>query len=501
MPATVAIGPQEGPQTDFLSTSADIAVYGGAAGGGKSYALLMEPLRHVKNPGFGGVIFRRTSPQITNEGGLWDTSMSLYPHAGAVPSIGSLDWRFPSGANIGFRHLQHAKSVLDWQGSQVPYIGFDELTHFTEHQFFYMLSRNRSACGVKPYVRAGTNPDADSWVRRWLAPWLDREHELKARSGEIRWMIRVNGAIKWFRTKDDVPEEQREDAKSVTFVKSTVYDNQILLKANPEYLANLKALPPVDRARLLDGDWDIVAEGNCFQRVNFRYWVPAQAHGFIRLILDDGRSQVVRLDQCRLVQTGDLAASEKKSADYTVFAVWAITPTSELILLDLIRGQWSQPTAILQARNLFTQWRPSYCLFETNGLGLPIVQNMRRGTVDDDGTRQPGLPVRAISQNVDKVTRSGTAQVRIEAHTVFFPAEAEWLIPFERECLVFPSSSDEAHDDQVDNLSLAAEDVFWQGGAPIPEEEILAIEAAEKEAAKEQHMDRDAAHWWQDHDD
>ncbi len=231
-----------------------MAIYGGAAGGGKSWALLAEPLRHVRVPGFGAVIFRRTCPQITNEGGRWDEAMGLYPRTGAVASLGSLDWRWPSGANVGFRHLQHADSVYDWQGSQIGLIEFDELTHFTEHQFFYMFSRNRSTCGVRPYLRASTNPDAASWVKRFLAPWVDREYPRPARSGELRWFVRDGGKIAWV-------DRLTPDAKSVTFIAASVHDNKILLAKDPGYLANLKALPPVERARLLDGDWVMRREG------------------------------------------------------------------------------------------------------------------------------------------------------------------------------------------------------------------------------------------------
>jgi hypothetical protein len=88
--AGVRIGPQSGPQTQFLSTSADIAIYGGAAGGGKTFAELLEPLRHVGNQDFGAVIFRRTTPQITNDGALWDESLRLYPLLGAKPNQGDL---------------------------------------------------------------------------------------------------------------------------------------------------------------------------------------------------------------------------------------------------------------------------------------------------------------------------------------------------------------------------------------------------------------------------
>ena len=128
---SASIGPQPGPQQLFLSSPADIAIYGGAAGGGKTFAELLEPLRHVGNKDFGAVIFRRTTPQITNEGALWDDSLKLYPLLGAKPNQGDLYWTFPSGATVSFKHLEHDKTVLNWQGSQIPLIAFDELCHFT----------------------------------------------------------------------------------------------------------------------------------------------------------------------------------------------------------------------------------------------------------------------------------------------------------------------------------------------------------------------------------
>jgi len=172
-PKRLDLKPLPGPQKDFFETTADIAIYGGAAGGGKTWALEVEPLRHVQLvQGFGGVIFRRTSNQIRNEGGMWDESFSIYPSCGATPFETTLEWIFPPFENrIRFAHMEHEKNRFDWQGAQIPYIGWDELTHFTEEMFFYMLSRNRSTCGVKPYIRATTNPDADSWVAEFIEWW------------------------------------------------------------------------------------------------------------------------------------------------------------------------------------------------------------------------------------------------------------------------------------------------------------------------------------------
>ena len=121
------------------------------------------------------MFFRRTTPQITNPGALWDESLNFYPRLGGTPHLGAREWRWPRAGKIKFSHLQFETTVYDWQGAQITLICFDELTHFTAHQFFYMVSRNRSTCGVRPYIRATCNPDADSWVADFLAWWIDPE--------------------------------------------------------------------------------------------------------------------------------------------------------------------------------------------------------------------------------------------------------------------------------------------------------------------------------------
>lgn len=182
---------QKGYQENALKSDADIVIGGGAAGCGKTFCLLMESSRHLENPGFGVVFFRRTTPMIRNQGGLWDASLNFYRVInGAVPKESSLEWKFPSGAKASFRHIEYEKNIYDWQGAEIPLIIFDELTHFSKSMFFYMLSRNRSTCGVKPYVRATCNPDADSWVADFISWWIDDDgYPDPAKQGKIRYFM------------------------------------------------------------------------------------------------------------------------------------------------------------------------------------------------------------------------------------------------------------------------------------------------------------------------
>lgn len=277
----IVLAPQKGPQEMFLATSADICIYGGAAGGGKTFGLLLEPLRHKNNKNFNAVIFRKDYTQVTAPGGLWDSSRKIYCYVkGCFPlKTPKLHWIFKSGATINFAHLGNDEDCLSWQGSQVTMIGFDELTHFSEYQFFYMLSRNRTDSGVAPYVRATCNPDADSWVAEFIKWWIDQDtgYPIPERSGKVRWMARLNEVIYWFDTRQGAIDAAIENgmdyekavimAKSVTFIASTLQDNKILMKNDPGYMANLMALALVERERLLFGNWKIkAAAGLMFKR-------------------------------------------------------------------------------------------------------------------------------------------------------------------------------------------------------------------------------------------
>ena len=281
------IKPQEGYQMKALSSSADIVIGGGAAGAGKTFSLLLEPLRHINVKNFGAVCFRRTSPMIRAEGGLWDASKKIYNYIqGAKSREAPLEWIFPAGSKLKFSHLEYEGNKYDWQGSEITLIMFDELTHFTKGMFFYLLTRNRSTCGVAPYVRATCNPDPDSWVADFISWWIDQDphspnygYPIPERQGVLRYFCAENDNIIWggspeevyLNCKDFIDEQiklskglvQLKDmVKSVTFIGGTIYDNTELLKVNPAYLGNLNAQEEEERQKLLHGNWKVSTKGN-----------------------------------------------------------------------------------------------------------------------------------------------------------------------------------------------------------------------------------------------
>ena len=274
------ISPQKGPQEEFLSCSADICIYGGAAGSGKTFAELLEPLHYITSvPGFNAICFRRTTPMIRSGGGLWDESLKLYSGR-AEPKETTLEWLFPcqgskSPNRMKFAHLEYEKNALDYQGAQLCLIQFDELTHFTEYQWDYLMSRNRSVCGVRPYVRATCNPDPDSWVAKWIEWWIDQKtgYPIKERSGVIRYFVRKNNEIVWGESDADLQAQYPDlTPRSFTFISATLEDNPILMNADPQYRANLLAMPEVEKERLLFGNWKVrPSGGNVFKREWFRH--------------------------------------------------------------------------------------------------------------------------------------------------------------------------------------------------------------------------------------
>jgi len=228
-------------QASFMERFEDEALYGGAAGGGKSDALVIEALRQVRVPHYKALIIRKTFPQLAE---LIDKTLTYYPRIfpGARYNGTNHTWTFPSGAKIIFGSMQHSKDKFQYQGQAYDFIAFDELTHFTWDEYNYLFSRNRpNGPGTRVYTRATANPGGigHAWVK-------DRFITAMAPMTTI-----------W----DDVdivfPDGHTETRrKSRIFIPSSVFDNPALLANDPDYLTRLASMPEAERNALLYGDWD-----------------------------------------------------------------------------------------------------------------------------------------------------------------------------------------------------------------------------------------------------
>ena len=365
-------------QADFLCRFEDEALYGGAAGGGKSEALVLEALRQVAVPTYRALILRKTYPELSE---LVDKAHRYYPAAvpGAQWSEARHEWRFPSGAKIYFGAMQHPNDRFKYQGRAYDYIAFDELTHFTQDEYMYLLSRNRaSGSGTRVYMRASANPGGigHGWVKaRFLTPAPPMQTIWEPVS---------------LRLPDGTVQETR---RSRVFVPSTVFDNQILLQNDPAYAARLAALPEADKRALLYGDWDAFA-GQVFCE-----WRSDAAH-----YADRRHTHVIDPfpvpKHWRIVRGFDFGYSRPFSVGW-----WAVSPDNILYRIRELYGCTGTP-------NQGLRWEPAR-----------IAREIR--AVEQDDPNIKGHTVRGVADpSIFDQSRGESVAEMMEREGIFFdPAD------------------------------------------------------------------------------
>lgn len=419
------IRPQPGPQTQFLQAWVDVGIYGGAAGGGKTYALLLDPLRYIAHPYFRGVILRMKSTDITRQGGLWEEGNKLYlPIRGTKADKKYLKFTFKSGSTIQFGHFLYEKEFVSWQGTNLSYVAFDELTHFTETKFWYMFSRLRNVSGIPALIRATCNPDPDHFCANLLEWYIDQQtgYVIKSRAGVVRYFRRRadQDSLEWYDSKKPMTPQKKikEQWFSFTFIPSKLEDNKILLEADPGYKDRLALMPLVEREQLLYGNWKIKpAPGLYFKKTYFELVEPYSLPEMVKV-----------------ARGWDLAASTKDSdrPDWTAGVKIGKGSDGKYYVLDLIYVQYA-PSGVEAVLKHCASVDGQNCFIripqDPGQAGKFQIQYLM--------TLLSGYPLRTRSTRGDKVMRAGSfsaacanGQVRV--------VRADWNDIFFRQLEQFP---------------------------------------------------------------
>ena len=406
------------PQLAFLSLTEREALYGGAAGGGKSDALLMDALAWIGYPDYAGLLVRRTYRDLALSGAIMDrarTWLDPFVSRGEIHWDGT-DYRFtfPSKARLQFGYLATPRDRYRYLSAEYQFIGIDEVTQFEEADYVYLLSRNRRTVtatvpGVK--ARLGSNPGGigHDWVRRRFLPWVDES------TGKTVY-------------------PHREDGQRRIFIPARLRDNPHINAE--EYAANLRELDPVTCAQLLNGDWGVRPAGEMFDRRWFSL---------------DGLSFLSRVT--RWVRAWDFAGTRKRSPghdpDWTVGTLMGLTDKADIVVASVIRKRDTAGAIeelVLQTAALDRHAGCSTVRIEQEpgSSGKYVTEAYSRKFLGFDFE---GIPATG-SKSVRAVPFAQAARAG-RIHLVDAPWVADWLSEVE----AFPQ--DTLHDDQVDSASLA----------------------------------------------
>jgi len=432
------------------------AMYGGAAGGGKSDALLMDAMQYWDVPGYSALIIRRTFPDLARPGAIMDRAKQWLLPVGIPWHEGQHTFTFQSGARLSFGYLTSERDRYSYQSAEYQYVGFDEGTQFRENEYTYLASRNRRPSELDPTsllarvplrMRMATNPGniGHEWVKRRFLPYARPDGEVvypRNESGEIR-----------------------------AFVRALLTDNPFL--DADSYRRNLQELDPVTRAQYLNGDWEARPPGEMFDsgKLELCYW--DQGDSCWRALSADGTSSRV-LSVTRWVRFWDFASTRKRHAgqdpDWTVGALLGRTAQNEIVVADIVRFR-DKPAEVEErvvqtARADREQWdsRTVRMEVEPGSSGQFTKDRFARALLGYDfgGIRSTG----------PKTERARPLAAAVGSGLVYVPTGAPWLTPYMGELDAFPYGE---HDDQVDAssgaFSFLAETYVAASGTIEPEKE------------------------------
>jgi predicted phage terminase large subunit-like protein len=407
-------------QTAFLLLEDLEAFYGGAAGGGKSDALLMAALQYVDIPGYAAVLVRETYQMLTQPGGLMSRAREWLAGTDALWIGAEHQWRFPSGATLTFRHMQDAGAERNFQGAEYHFVGIDEVTDLAEDEYRFLFSRLRRHhdSRIPLRMRAASNP---------YGPGLEWVHR--------RFVIEGRG-------------------KGRVFIPARLEDNPHL--DQDSYELSLKELGPLTYKKLRHGDWTARPEGGLFQEGWF-------TERFLeRLGLPE------KLHLCRAWDLASTEAGRGSDPDYTAGVLLGRSEDGISYVVDVRRARRS-PLEVERLVRATAEddkaWaterghhRPTIRIEQEPGsAGAAVIDQFRRKVLAE-------FTLKGVRSTGTKEVRAGPVAARAEAGELWV-CRGGWNTEFLDELVAFPAGS---HDDQVDALAAAYDELAKARQAFVP---------------------------------
>lgn len=441
-----------------------------------SIALLMSALQYVDVPGYSALILRRSFKDLSQPGALIDVSQQWLGGTPARWNSQQHQWIFPSGAVLQFGYIGDANASQSYQGAQYTFIGFDELAQHRQSDYLYLFSRlRRLVCSVHQLDAKGRpiyKDDCPECKVRRAVPTRVRATSNPPRAGD-------EGRFEnWVKRRFSI-QKALQGAKTIfrgmhpnrIYIPAFLQDNPFIDQEG--YIESLKELDPVTREQLLNGDWNVTADGR-FKRKWARWY---SRNGEYIIMGPNRKGTPYLLRNCLVFQTVDPAASVKagpwekeiwvkREPSSTVISTWAMTPEYDLCWLDMEKFQVEIPEIFPRLTRAFKKHNPQFIGIESNGINKGVYQMAQR----------MGLPIQSLNPGSDdKLVRATTAAVRMEAGQIFFPSDnPNWLEEVETDLYTWSGHPHEAAD-VVDTLAYAAKYVGAQsltkesqGGSIVP---------------------------------
>lgn len=399
--------------------------FGGAAGPGKSWGLLMAALQYVDVPGYHALIIRPELQEFMKPKALIPVSHSWLGGSGAKWNGSLNQWTFPGGATLSFGYARNLGDLAHFKGPAYSFVGFDELTEFDEAVYLGLSRVLRDA----PIM--GVHPETGAPVK---VPLRKRSASNPGGPGHG-----------WVKTRF-INEDSRDTAS--VFIKATIHDNPHM--DYDEYMLSLAHLTPIDQMRLINGDWDVMEEGGKFHREDFA-------------VVD---ASEVPYDAYRAVRYWDLAGTEPSPTntdpDWTVGLRLDMHRDGSFTIRDIVRGRWDDSTvqAVVQTTaKLDGRGVPVFIEQDPGQAGKAQVNNYKRHVLR-------GYPcyagqTRINGKSAAKEVRARPVAAAAGNHLIRI-VRGENTLEFLNEVAIFPQGS---HDDCVDALSGAHTGLTMKGGS------------------------------------